>query len=169
MDKKAQVTYMDFLIGLLVLIVITFIFVRTIVDLNFREDKFQGLINDGVEISNSLMSSGYCPSKNCLTDWKNINGRIGIVKDGKIMEKNFADFLTLLDKDYEKSKTLFGTKSDYVFYLAFNNAPITGIYGKYENLNDVKGVGNRIEINRFVYYGSGNEDGKIVKMVIIAL
>src|SRR3989344_3749351 len=84
MFKKAQATYADFLIGLLVLIAITFIFTQTIIDLNSREDKFQELITDGTAISSSFMSSAY-GSYNWAGNQP--TGRLGFVRDGKVIKE----------------------------------------------------------------------------------
>ncbi len=166
MFKNSQASYADFLIGLFILILITFIFTQTIIDLNSREDKFQELINDGVSISNSFMSNGYCPTQNCIRNWDNKEGRIGFVNNGKIMKKNFDDFLKL---EYAKTKILLGTKHDYAFYFEFDGNKLSyngkTVYGKYTNLHEIK-TENIIKINRILYYNLDNE-GKIVNLVIL--
>jgi hypothetical protein len=162
MPKKAQVWYTDFLIGLLILIAITFIFTRTILDLNAREDKFQELINDGLSISNSLMSEGYCASYGCGAAW-NRNppiGRLGFVKNGKVVKENFDAFI---NTDYEKTKTLLGSKNDYILYFEYNGAKID-YNGKYVfgNENGFSKAENTIKLTRVVYNA-----GKIVNMIVI--
>lgn len=175
MFKKAQVTYADFLIGLLILILITFIFTQTIINLNSREDKFQELSNDGFAISNSFMSQGYCPTNNCLNDWNNEKGRVGFVKDNRLILNNFDKFTTLLNgaDGYKKSKILLGTQNDYIFYFEYNNNVISNIYGKTNNLNGIN-TQNLIRITRILYYnlddsGKVSEKGRIVKMIILIL
>ena len=167
MFKRAQVWYTDFLIGLLILIVITFIFTRTILDLNSREDRFQELINDGSSIANSFMSPAYNSN-----GWINNppSGRLGFVRDGKIVKNDFDAFLNLLNNNnYEKTKTLLGTRNDYVLYFEFDNNKLSyggrTIYGKYDDLTKIK-ADNLIKINRVLYYDLDN-NRKIVNMVIL--
>lgn len=173
MFKKAQGFYADFLIGLLVLILITFIFTQTIIDLNSREDKFQELINDGTAISNALMSQGYCPTGNCLNDWSNLQGRVGFIKEGKIQLDKYDSFTQLLStqEGYQTSRILLGTKNDYVLYFEFNNQIISEIFGK---VNDKSLINTKesIRITRIIYYnlddnGQITDQGRIVKMNIL--
>ena len=165
MFKKSQGFYADFLIGLLILIFITFIFTRTILDLNSHEDILQGLINDGTSISNSLMSEGYCPTNQCSTDWSNMKGRLGFVKNGKIIADKFNAYAALESIDYPKTKALLGTNNDYVLYFEYNNQIISNIYGKYDNLNQIT-EDNRVKITRILYYNlDGN--GGIVNMIVL--
>jgi hypothetical protein len=160
MFRKSQASYSDFLIGFLVLILITFIFTRTIIDLNSKDDKIQELINDGNEISNSFMNQGYKED-----EWTNPNGRIGFVNDGKIIKNNFDK---LRDLNYDKTKILLGAKSDYVVYFEYDNKKLSygnkEVYGKFDNTNKIKSE-NIIKITRLVY--SPLHENKIVKMNIL--
>ena len=172
MFKKSQAFYLDFLIGLLILIVITFIFTRAILDINTREDRFQELLNDGITIANSFMSEGYCASYGCDTAWS-LNppvGRLGFIRDGKILGDKFNAFAGLLNNgNYEKTKTLLGTKNDYVLYFEFNDNKLTyggrNVYGKYTDTNSID-ADNVIKLTRIVYYNLDGS-GKIVNMVVI--
>ena len=168
--KKAQVSYADFLIGLLILIVITFIFTITIIDLNSREDKIQELINDGSSISNSFMSPAYNKDK-----WNQNppKGRLGFVKDGKLIKEDFDTFLNLLNSQegYKKSKILLGAKKDYVLYFEYGNDKIRynniEVFGKYDDVKKIN-ADNLLRINRIVYYDlDGGGKGNIVKMVVL--
>jgi len=167
MFKRAQVWYTDFLIGLLILIVITFIFTRTILDLNSREDRFQELINDGSSIANSFMSQGYNKET-----WVNDPpaGRLGFVKDGRMIKGDFDAFLSLLNNNsYEKTRILLGTRNDYILYFEYNGNKISyggrNVYGKYNDVSQVI-ADNTIKLTRIVYYNLDNS-GRIVDMVII--
>lgn len=177
MFKNAQVSYADFLIGLLILIIITFIFIQTVVDLNKGEEDFKTLINDGASISNSLMSRGYCPSGNCLNDWNSNppEGRLGFVYNSKIILNNFNDFIQLVstEQGYIKSKIMFGVNSDYVLYFEYGNQIISPTYGRVNDLA-LLNTKNSIKITRIIYYnlddsGQITEDGRVVKMVIFVL
>ena len=111
--KKAQFWYADFLLAILILVTISFLFIRNITDLNFKQDKLQDIANDGVSISNSFMSEGYCPSNNCMNDWGSISGRIGFVKQGRVIQYKLTNLtdLTSTNKGYDISKFLLGTKN----------------------------------------------------------
>ncbi len=168
--KRGQAFYADFLIGLLILIFITFVFTRTIIDLNSREDKLQGLINDGVSISNSIMSGAY----GVYNTWDSYppKGRLGFIREGKIIKEDFDNFLDLIkqgEEGYKKTKILLGTKNDYVLYFEYNNNKISyggrDVYGKHDKIEDIK-ADNIIKIKRIAYYNLDN-NGKIVNMVIL--
>ena len=168
MFKKAQATYADFLIGLLVLIAITFIFTQIVIDLNSREDKFQELINDGAAISSSFMGSAYG-----AYGWtgNQPTGRLGFVRDGKVIKKDFDDYLNLLNSQngYKKSTILLGTRNDYVFYFEFDETKLNygerEVYGKYDDVDEIESS-NMVKITRIVYYDLDGS-GRIVKLVVL--
>ena len=178
--KKAQFWYADFLLGLFVLFIITFIFNRVIIDLNLKGDKAQELINDGNSISNSLMSPGYLG----FSQWSasNPSGRIGLVENGKVINSKLSDFKKLLSltgtpSGYDKSKILLGiNKNNYLMYFEDKNgnpiADTTGnkVYGGLDDIAKINQIGadNIVRFTRFVYYDN-NVDGKgeLVKMNIL--
>lgn len=172
--KKGQFWYSDFLIGLFILIIISAIFVITIVDINSREDTLQSLIDDGVTISNSLMSEGYLKD-----EWVNNKGRIGFVKNGKVDNNNLASFDTISSysispDNYKISKYLLGTINDYAVYFEDKDGDVVKdkVYGKVntkEALDDL-GVENLVRFTRFVYYDYDDTSegiGEIVKMILV--
>src|SRR3989344_32498 len=177
--KKAQFWYADFLLGLLVLFIITFIFNRVIIDLNLREDKIQELVNDGNAISSSLMSPGYLG----YTQWSasNPNGRIGLVENGKVINGKLNNFKQLLltagiPSGYNKSRILLGTKNDYLMYFEDKNANIitdiagNKVYGALSDASKINQIGaeNIVRFTRFVYYDNNNDGkGELVKMNIL--
>ena len=114
MKKRGQFWYGDFMIAMLVIIVIGIIFANTIVDIPQRESNLDNMIDDGVNIANSLLSEGYD-----MPNWRNGNGRIGINTDSKIDVNKLDTFSSLVDtnRGYLISKFLFGTDYDYVFYF----------------------------------------------------
>lgn len=172
MLKKSQAWYADFLIGLLILIFITFVFTTTIIDLNTKEDKLQELSNDGISVSSSLMSSAYGSYGSWIIYPP--SGRLGFVKNGRIIKEDFEEFQNLVNSDegYKNSKILLGTKNDYILYFEFNDEIFENkVYGKPGiniNNNKIEGIisDNIIKITRIVYYDLDNS-GKIVKMVIL--
>src|SRR3989338_8430186 len=94
MQKKAQFWYADFLIAILILVAVSFLFIKNITDLNSKQDKLQSITNDAIAISSFLMSEGYCPTNDCLNDWGdpfNKDGRIGFVKEGRIIKDNLEE------------------------------------------------------------------------------
>ena len=153
--KKAQFWYADFLIGLLILVFISFLFIRTITDLNTKEEIIQSLLNDGLSISNSFMSKGYLSDQWILSE-----GRIGIVDYGKIVS---TDFNNLKSLDYQISRNLLGTSSDYAIYIEYTDGSTSDWYSKPGIIN-IEGINsdNLVKITRFVYY-----NGRLVKLIIV--
>ena len=168
--KKAQFWYADFLLGLFVLFIITFVFNRVIIDLNLKEDKVQELINDGTSIANSLMSPGYLG----FSQWANKAGRIGLVDNGKVNNNKVNDFQLLLNSNngYDVSKFLLGTKNDYLMYFEDKNNNIIDnkVYGGLDDVSKINQIGaeNIVRFTRFAYYDNNNDGkGELVKMNIL--
>jgi len=165
--KKGQFWYTDFLLALFILMIISTLFIVTIVDLNTREDTLQGLIEDGITISNSLMSEGYD-----VKEWKNGKGRIGIIKDSKVNRANLDEIDSLSQSDYETSQYLFGIRNNYAFYFEDKERNVDKLYGKVYDLDDLNnlGVENLIKFTRFVHYDNNiipDGKGEIVKMIVL--
>lgn len=155
MMKKAQFWYADFLIGLLILVFISILFIKTITDLNTKEDTIQNLLNDGISISNSFMSKGYLSDQ-----WVNTQGRIGIADNGKI---NNIDFNNLKALNYKTSKTLLGVSNDYAIYIEYTDGSISDWYSK-PGIFSISGINSDsiIKVTRFAYY-----NGRLAKLVIV--
>ena len=176
MQKKAQFWYADFLIAILILVAVSFLFIKNITDLNSKQDKLQSITNDAIAISSFLMSEGYCPTNNCLNDWKGDNGRIGFVKEGRIIKNNLDALrdlnLDMVNGGYEKSKILLGTKNNYIFYFKDQNDNGPGgyvsFYG-YPGINNLEGIKAEtfVAITRFVYLETGTGKGEIIKLIIV--
>ncbi len=171
MHKKAQFWYADFLLAILILVGISFLFIRTITDLNSKQDKIQGISSDAFSISNSFMSKGYCPS-NCGPDWSNLNGNIGFVREGKVIQTNLDDLISLTSTSdgYDKSKIILGTKNNYIFYFEDNNQKIfmsgEEIFGN-PLIDDISKINSNslVKVTRFVYLDTPIK--KLVRLVII--
>jgi len=186
MHKKAQFWYSDFLIAILILVGISFLFIRNITDLNSDQDKLQSLSSDSVLISNAFMSQGYCPSSpnDCLTDWQQSNmGRIGLVKDSKVVQENIEALISLTstEQGYQKSKALIGTRNNYIFYFENSDDLNTKIEIKDElgvilgtifgnpSVNDISQINARsfIKTTRLVYLSNNDNTNRIVKLITI--
>ena len=169
MKKRGQFWYGDFMIAMLVMIVIGIIFSNTIVDIPQRESNLDNMIDDGVNIANSLLSEGYD-----MPNWRNGNGRIGINTDSKIDVNKLDTFSSLVDtnRGYLISKFLFGTDYDYVFYFEDKDGNIVNerSYGGVARSEDLEIVSalNMFRMIRIVFLDN-NQDGKgeLVKMHIV--
>jgi len=178
MHKKAQFWYSDFLLAVLILIAISFLFINNITNLNSKQDKLQVLSSDGIAISNSFMSEGYCPPpRSCGSNWVNLEGRIGFVKEGRVLENNLKDLINLVrnQEGYEDSKILLGTKNNYIFFFEDENGKIQiqgdlgdPIYGKWDidDISDIQAE-SLVKITRIVYLDNSGITKKLVRLVII--
>ena len=169
MLKRGQFWYGDFMVAMLVVIVLGIIFANSIVDIPQRESNLDKISDDGFTIANSLLSEGYD-----MPNWKNSNGRIGIVTNGKIDADKLNEFVSLTgtSRGYLISQFLFGTNYQYAFYFEDNEGAIVNqrAYGgvaKKEDL-DIIDSENIFRIVRVVYLDN-NKDGKgeIVRMHLV--
>src|SRR3989344_2944215 len=117
-SKKSQFWYADFLIAVLILVLISYLFISSINQLNKKQDKFQSISSDSLLISSTLMSEGYCVNDNCV-EWRNLLGNIGFVKEGKVIQDKLKSLISLTstNEGYETSKILLGTRNNYIFYF----------------------------------------------------
>lgn len=114
-QKKAQVWYADFSIGLLIFIVaISGYMVYSYSETVEEKGELTELLIDAKVIASSLVSEGY-PS-----NWTSTNvTRIGLT-DGnqRIVQQKLEDFN---DFSYSERGDLLGTTKDYYFYLEYLN------------------------------------------------
>ena len=173
MQKKAQFWYADFLIAILILVAVSFLFIKNITDLNSKQDKLQSITNDAIAISSFLMSEGYCPDNDCLGKWELLDGRIGFVKEGRIIKNNLDDLIGLFANDYETSKILLGTKNNYIFYFRNQNDIEPFGYGDFYGNPQITSLESItaetfVTITRFVYFDAdGDNKGEIIKLIIV--
>ncbi|MFC1753263.1 hypothetical protein ACFL96_07705 [Thermoproteota archaeon] len=114
-QRKAQVWYTDFFIGLLIFIVaMTGYLAYTYSDSVEEKGELSELIIDAKVIASSLISEGY-PS-----DWNESNvTRIGLTDgDYRLMEEKLDAFN---DLSYDDRADLLGTTKDYYFYIQYQN------------------------------------------------
>ena len=170
--KKAQFWYADFVIGVLVIGFIAVLFAITIVDVPEKTGQINILSKDAAMISNLLMSPGIDNAQ-----WVNGQGKIGLVKDGKVNKMWLNDYLKLVEQTnpgngYQIAKSMLGTEHDFAIYFqgkkgnVFNSKAYGGIDepGQLDKLN----AENIIKINRIVYFDDNNDGyGQVVNMVVI--
>ena len=180
-SKKSQFWYADFLIAVLILVLISYLFISSINQLNKKQDKFQSISSDSLLISSTLMSEGYCVDDNCEGNWRNLLGNIGFVENGKVIQDNLKALISLTStsEGYNISKILLGTRNNYIFYFEDSddlNSKITisgetkNIYGYYKNppITEVSQINaeSYVRTTRFVYLENVNTK-KIAKLVVI--
>ncbi|MBU2633842.1 MAG: hypothetical protein KJ674_01205 [Nanoarchaeota archaeon] len=168
MKKRGQFWYTDYLIGLLVFMIIGFLFVRTVVDISSNNALLEDLVEEGITISNSLTSEGYLHD-----EWGDDppKGRIGFVNGGKVNDTSYVLFTSLVSDpdDYEISKYLMGIKYDYVTYFEDSEGVLIpgSIIGKYSVLESIDEADAVVKFVRFVWYDDDNDGkGRIVRLVV---
>ena len=169
MKKRGQFWYGDFMIAMLVMIVLGIIFANSIVEIPQRESDLEKISDDGFTIANSLLSEGYD-----MPNWKNSNGRIGFMTNGKVDVDKLNEFASLVgtSRGYLVSQFLFGTSYQYAFYFEDSKGNVINqrAYGgvaKKDELDNVNAE-NIFRIVRVVYLDN-NKDGKgeLVKMHLV--
>ena len=113
--KKSQVWFLDFIVGLLIFMIVIFIYYDYYSNLvDESEPAWEEIIIDSKSISSSLMSSGY------PEDWNESNvSRIGIL-DGnyRINQTKIERFVSM---PYNTSRQLFNTWFDFYFFIEDKN------------------------------------------------
>ncbi len=160
--KKGQVSTIDFITGLLIMITSIVIAANLLVSLS-DNTTFDELTDESKRITDMLMSSGY-PEY-----WNNTN----VVKPGLLSQNrlNVTKLNQLDNRTYNQLRGILGTRNDLYWY--YTNA--TGVinltacgYGDPTVVTDnnctptITATGNLIRTERFVAYQS-----KIVSMVIL--
>lgn len=171
--RKAQFWYADFVIGVLVIGFIAVLFAITIVDVPEKTGQINILSGDAAMISNLLMSPGIDNSQ-----WVNGQGKIGLVKDGKVNNIWLNDFLKLVEQTnpsngYQIAKSMLGTEHDFAIYFQDKNGNVfnSKAYGGIDDLGQLGNLNaeNIVRINRIVYFDDNNDGyGQVVNMVVIA-
>lgn len=156
MNRKAQVWYTDFMVGILILTVMIVVYFQFVSNFSFEsEGSLDDLTRDAKIISNSLMTQGY------PLDWNSTNvSRIGIVDgDNRLNISRLSEFKSI---DYNETKNIFSISSDYFIYFEKQDQK--------ETLGGVEDIGvNETDplklaaITRIVFY-----DGSFYKMRILA-
>lgn len=141
--KKAQVWYIDFMVGLLILIMTIMIYYQYHGNLNDEsEADWQEMTIDSKFISSSLMSGGY-PS-----NWTNETVEtIGLTDENyRINETKIQQFANM---SYKQAKEVLRTR--FNFYFSLQNSSGASVYTAGLNATDQKFL---VQTMRFVIYNS---------------
>ncbi len=112
---KAQAWGIDLMIAVVIFTVGISAFYIYSLNSENQENMAKKLNYDGEIIIESLFSSGF------PQNWNSENViKIGIVDNGKINETKLEKFYSLALNDYSKTKIIFNTKYDYLFFLSEN-------------------------------------------------
>ena len=170
--KKGQFWYGDFIIGILIIVFIGILFAKSIIDIPQRESDLQLISQNAVTIANLLMS----PGVNSV-NWKNSEGKIGIVEKGKVNFVWLSEFLNLVESTqaydgYQTAKLLFGTSYDFSVYFERKNGEVYNnkAYGGIDDLNQLQNLSaeNIVRLSRVVYFdGTGDQIGEVMKMNLV--
>ncbi|MBD3249221.1 hypothetical protein GF336_04200 [Candidatus Woesearchaeota archaeon] len=153
MEKKSQIWFTDFIIGVMIFLIVVLIYYGYSYSLNSDPgDITKDLIMEAKSISSALISRG-SPS-----DWNKSNVEVIGLTDGnqRIVEEKLGMFAEM---DYEETRDIFRTPYDYHFFLKEANGSIVdenGEIGLSGNSSD-----NLVSITRIVIY-----DSRLVNMVV---
>lgn len=161
MMTKGQTWTVDFMIGTVMFFIALFVFYQyysNTISIDLGEVKTLRMDAEG--ISNSLMSEGYPPNWNILTDDDDIL-QLGIVDDGFLL--NDTRLARLKTLDYKDTRKLLNTKYDYYFYFLDKDKVIKEGYGGIASPSDIETQNPKkiVTLSRFVFY-----DRNIYRMVL---
>ena len=154
-NKKAQIWYSDFMVGLLIFIIVVFVYYEFAY--NFNEDPGEiiyELMMEAKSISSSLIGEGF-PS-----NWSKDNVKIIGIGDGnhRSVEQKLSMFY---DMTYLETRSKLRSIYNYYFHLEYLNGTIIIIDGKngagIEPLNQK----NLATISRIIIY-----DSNLARMVV---
>lgn len=154
-SRKSQVWYTDFMIGLLIFVIVIFIYYEYAHSLEQNPaDTTLDFIMEAKSISSSLVTQG-SPS-----DWNKSNVEIIGLTDGnqRLVQEKLDMFANM---SYAETRQKFRTPYEYYFYLEDVNGsviPINGEEGIGSNATNAK---NLLSITRVVIYNS-----KLINMVV---
>jgi len=146
--KKAQAWGTDLIIAFVIFSLgIIFFYFYSFNYSNETEEKLELLIYEGNFIADSILSPGY-PDQ-----WQESNViEIGITTNGKINQTKLNTFYELTQNNYEKTKSIFGTRYDYYFFMETPiNSTLEGI-GKPGTTSTNIEASNLMKITRFTIY-----------------
>jgi hypothetical protein len=150
MNKKAQAWGIDLMIAVVIFILGTTLFYVYIIDSKNTEKISKDLKNSGDIIMNNIFSEGFPSNWSLSTVTK-----IGILQQGKISEEKLEKFYLLSNSDYQKTKSLFETKYDFLFFLSenmsINSIAVESIGKPYTNKASIL-TENLIRVNRITVY-----------------
>ncbi|MFA5060867.1 MAG: hypothetical protein WC494_00950 [Candidatus Pacearchaeota archaeon] len=158
--KRGQAWGVDLIIAMII-ISIGIIFFLLYSSNNFISSKesYEIIYYEGKSISDKILSEGY--PKN----WNSSNVvSIGLTTNNKIDQDKLEEFYEMSQKDYPRTKKIFGTKYDYYFSvegnLTVNSTEIQGFGKPGVNITEINPK-NLIKINRISIYKN-----KLVKISV---
>jgi hypothetical protein len=141
--KKSQVWYIDFMVGLLILITTLIIFYQYQGNLSDRaEAEWQEMIIDSKSISSTLMTEGY------PLNWTNETVEILGLTDGNY-RINGTKVMQFKNMSYKHARQVFRTRFQFYFFIEDSNG--TKMYDAGLNATDPSFL---VQATRFVLYNS---------------
>ncbi len=153
--RKAQIWYTDFMMGILIFVIVIFIYYGFAYTLNQDpSDIISDLIMEAKAISSSLVTGG------APADWNQSSVEIIGLTDGdqRLMQEKLDMFA---DMGYHETKTKLRTPYDYYFYLEDVEGNIIPINGEQGIGLEANNSDNLVSITRVVVY-----DSKLTSMVV---
>lgn len=141
--KKAQAWYLDFMVGILILITTLFFYYQFQGNISDSlESEWQEMIIDSKFISSSLISEGF------PANWTNSTVEIIGLTNGNY-RINMTKMQEFAGMDYSDAKEALKTRYNFYFYLAGENNTL--LYEAGLNATDPKFL---VQATRFVIYNS---------------
>jgi len=142
-EKKSQVWYIDFMVGIMIFIMVILIYYQYYGNLvDESEAEWQEIIIDSKSISTSLISAGY------PADWTNDTVEILGLTDGNY-RINSTKWLQLKNMTYAQSRDVLKTRFDFYLFLQADNGTVLDSAGL--NATDPNFL---VQTTRFVIYNS---------------
>ena len=170
--KKSQIWYSDFILGLAIFIIIFLVSVKYVTEhYTLARESSDEIIYTGKIISESIMSNGV------PENWNQTNVfRIGLTNGNQILNlTKVYYFANLTETQYTRTKSLFGSRYDYLVYFKNNNNVTLNFTKKYigkpgQTRDSVISLDlkNLIKINRYIVLkrGQPNLTAEIIEMNI---
>jgi hypothetical protein len=141
--RRAQVWYIDFMVGLLILITSLFIYYQYQGNLLDQSDvEWQEMIIDSKAITSSLISAGY------PTNWTNETVEVIGLTDGDY-RLNTTKVMLFRNISYKRARELLKTRFNFYFFVQDENG--TKFYDAGLNETDPSFL---VQTTRFVIYNS---------------
>ena len=142
-QKKAQVWYLDFMVGVLILASILIIYYQYYGNITDQsEAEWEEMIIDSKSISSALISEGY------PVNWTNETAQILGLTDGNY-RINISKLLMFENTTYQQARSVFKTRFNFYFFLQDEDHNI--IHEKGINATDPQFL---VHTTRFVIYNS---------------
>ena len=172
MNKRGQIWYGDFIIGLLVITILTVAFYYVLYDIGNANSEIDNLEVNIESLANNLMSDGYGSWTTATTvSGLDYDGKIGLVNNSKI-DSNLINKFKNLNlpqmqnsniKPYSFTKTMLGlSEYDYSAFIIYKNGSKEKLAAFLPAESEIDNAANVIKMDRLVYYNM-----EIVRLNII--